>query len=83
MILPQLLTPLAALRLGEYAEMVWIAAIALRTVAGVIGQPSPTEAAAAAAAARLRRLVPGVLLVLAAMVAVFLGGWAWLQQSRP
>lgn len=73
------LGPVAALRLSEYAEVMWIAAIALRTVVGILGRREQTRADAAAAAARLHRLVPGVALALLAMVAVFLGGWAWLQ----
>jgi hypothetical protein len=77
-----MLTPDAALRLGEYTNTVWIAALVLRAVVGVVGSPSRTQAQAAEAAAQFRRIVPGVVLALLGMVAVFLVGYAWTTQPR-
>ena len=77
-----MLTPAAARSLGEYANTVWIAAIVLRTLVGILGSPSRTRAEAAAAAAQVRRLVPGVVLVMLGMIGVFLVGWTWAQPSR-
>ena len=54
----------------------------MRTLVGILGSPSRTRAEAAAAAAQVRRLVPGVVLVMLGMIGVFLVGWTWAQPSR-
>ncbi len=73
------LSPVAARWLGEYSEAIWIAAIVLKTVTGVLGAQDKTRAEAVAAALRVRRLVPNVVLVLLAMLAVFMAGWLYVQ----
>jgi hypothetical protein len=70
-----MLSPAAAKSLANYAEAVGLAALLFRTLAGLLGRPGT----AAACGVPLQRLLPAVGLVLLALLAVFLLGWAGTQ----